>query len=79
MNRVFVSYAAPDQATARIVVEALHSHGLETWSDRDLTVGSKWATEIMAALESSDAVLVLVTPASLASNWVSQEWSTGLA
>jgi hypothetical protein len=79
MKRVFISYARQDAALARAVEDALRARGVETWSDRELTVGSRWALEIQDALNEASAVLVLVTPASLQSNWVSQEWSAAIA
>ena len=47
-------------------------------SDRNLTVGSRWAPEIQKALDEALAVVVLVTPASLQSRWVSHEWSAAM-
>lgn len=79
MEQVFLSYAAQDAPTALVVEEALHRHGLRTWSARDLAVGSNWSREIMNALDEAAAVVVLVTPASLQSNWVSHEWSAAIA
>lgn len=78
MKRVFISYAREDSALAHTVAEALKRHGVETWSDRDLTVGSRWKDEITNALDDAVAAVVLVTPASLASAWVLHEWSAAI-
>jgi hypothetical protein len=43
-----------------------------------LSPGSDWAKEIRAALERAAVVLVIVTPSSLESRWVTEEWSTAL-
>jgi TIR domain len=79
VDQVFISYSAEDEATARLVEQALRRRGLETWSARHLTVGSDWSKDIAAALNSAAAVIVLVTPESLKSNWVSHEWASAIA
>lgn len=78
MTSVFISYARQDGALAEQVEDALKRAGVETWSDRDLTVGSPWSRDIMTALEEAAAVVVLVTPASLESDWVQHEWSAAI-
>lgn len=73
---VFLSYAAQDASEARNLERALALAGIDVWSDTKLRVGERWREVIAAALESADVILVLITPASLASEWVALEWQT---
>jgi hypothetical protein len=77
--QVFISYAARDEPLARRVEDALERRGIPTWSAYRLAVGADWTADIRTALEKAAVVIVLVTPDSLASQWVTYEWSTALA
>jgi TIR domain/Putative peptidoglycan binding domain len=71
--RLFWSYAHEDDQMRR----ELHTHLaplrneqlLVDWSDRDITPGTDWDTEISARLSSSNIVLVLVSADFLASSY----------
>ncbi len=76
---VFLSYSADDRATAASLVDALKANGARVWWDQELQLGEQWATEIKRALKEADVVLVLVTPSSVESHWVTYEWSSALA
>lgn len=43
------------------------------WSDRRLGLGGSWLASISAAIDGARAVVVLATPAALASQWVMRE------
>lgn len=62
--KVFLSYAHTDVALAERVSKALVDNGLEV-SDprRDHLPGDNWAGEVARALEESEAMVVLLTPA----------------
>ena len=62
--KVFLSYAHADAALAERVRKAFADNGLEV-SDphRDHLPGDNWAGEIASALEESEAMVVLLTPA----------------
>lgn len=76
--QVFLSYAAPDRALARKLVGNLTRHGTEVWYDQHLRPGDNWVEEITRNLEEASAVLVLITPDSLRSEWVGREWQSAL-
>lgn len=76
---MFLSYAAPDREIATSLAQDLRRNGIDVWWDAALTVGSSWADEIKSKLLYADVILVLVTPASVESHWVTYEWSTALA
>lgn len=79
LARVFLSYAREDQALARQLADDLRNAGLEVWSDLDIRAGDNWVARISAELNFADIIVVLVTPISVSSNWVSAEWMTALA
>jgi tetratricopeptide (TPR) repeat protein len=75
---VFISYAREDLELARELRERLIALG---WSvfladlDLNLEVGStQWSERIDQVLDSTGVLLLLVTPHSLESSWVSYEW-----
>lgn len=76
---IFLSYAHEDEARARFLSSLLEDHGAVTWSATSLPVGSSVARAIGEAVRTSDAVLVLSTPASRRSAAVGQELAAALA
>ena len=66
--KVFLSYAHADAALAARVCKALAASGLEV-SDpgRDHLPGENWAGEVARALDESEAMVVLLTPAATSS------------
>jgi hypothetical protein len=72
--RAFVSYAESDRNWARELRAHLARVGIEAWIDADeLLPGDNWLKRIGSALESSDALLVLVSPASVQSESLRRE------
>ena len=66
--KVFLSYAHDDEALAERFRKALTDSGLEVFDpDRDHLPGENWAGEIARALEESEAMVVLLTPAATSS------------
>ena len=69
--RVFLSYAHADAAFAERFRKALAESGLEVSDpDRDHLPGENWAGEVARALEESEAMVVLLTPAATSSPYV---------
>jgi len=65
---VFLSYAQQDLEWARELRSHLLEAGLEAWIDDDeILPGDNWRKRMGSALESSDALLVLISPASVRS------------
>ncbi|MFD8543455.1 TIR domain-containing protein [Streptomyces sp. NPDC059649] len=75
---VFLSYAAQDATEARRLEQELALTGIDVWSDRKLKAGDQWTQVITEALESAEVILVLISPSSLASEWVTREWQVAL-
>jgi len=79
MAIVFLSYSRADQMTARRLVEDLRKMNINVWSDMDIRIGKNWANEIGRSLDEATAILVLISPNSLDSEWVRTEWSAALS
>lgn len=79
-RQVFVSYARADESVARQVAEALQAAGLGVWIDAwELASGDSIAQRVQQAVESSDILLVLLSPRSVASRWVQSELNAALS
>ena len=72
--KVFLSYAEPDDKSARALRAELEKGGFEVWDPAArLTPGDNWALELGKALKDAEAMVVLLSPAALASNSVKRE------
>lgn len=61
--RIFVSYAAPDREFAVALREHLAAKNRYVWvDDRTLLLGDNWPLEIGKALQSCDAMVVILSP-----------------
>jgi hypothetical protein len=78
---VFICYAHADNRDENVklrwldrLLEFLHplvrQHHLTTWSDRDVKIGERWHRRIQFQLEVSRAILLLISPAFLASEYI---------
>ena len=77
MARVFLSYARDDVETARRLAGVLAEAGQTVWWDRHLHGGANFSSEIDRELKNAQVVLVLWSPASIASAWVQDEAAEG--
>ena len=78
MKHVFLSYARKDaEPVARALKDALESADLRVWWDRASmeSRGQGFLQEIRSAIESSERVLAVISPAALDSEYVRSEWS----
>jgi hypothetical protein len=75
--RIFISYARADgQETARQIVELCREHQLEPWLDQiGLEGGDDWWRQAAGALDHAEHLVLILTPAALASQNVEKEWS----
>lgn len=75
--RIFVSYSHQDKPTVDAIVDRLKLAGHEIWIDHlRLRPGDNISRKIEEGIETSDAVLVVVSANSLSSKWVQQEFSS---
>lgn len=73
MSDVFISYSRNDREVAQPLAQALTAHGLSTWWDREILIGSNFAGEILAQLTAARVVCVLWSTSSLTSEFVYDE------
>lgn len=77
MPRIFLSYAREDVETARKLAGALVDAGQAVWWDRHVHGGANFSNEIDRELKNAQVVVVLWSPASIASAWVQDEAAEG--
>jgi formylglycine-generating enzyme required for sulfatase activity len=77
---VFLSYSSVDQHWARRLKKALERRGLTVWLDQDeIPPGALFVEALEQGLRESKAVALIVSPESLASGWVKEEYSRAVA
>ena len=75
MTRIFISYRRDDEVFARRLATSLSDAGADVWIDvDDIPAGMKWSTAIQQGLKLCDVLIVLITPESMASGNVEDEW-----
>jgi TIR domain-containing protein len=73
---IFLSYSRHDQNTAAALQKALEQRKLPVWRDtRNIAAGLSWAQEIEKGIRASRAAVVLITPDSTNSAWVTYEYA----
>lgn len=73
--QVFISYKSGEKNYAEEVAQQLENNGFEAWYAKFLRAGDEWKEVIDSAIKDSFAVIVIVTPESMASRYVTYEWS----
>jgi hypothetical protein len=72
---VFVSYSHEDQQYVQDLVRHLAAAGLPIWYDNAIATGQSFSLDIEKAIDGCFAFAVVLTPNSIASQWVRQELS----
>jgi hypothetical protein len=76
---VFISYSSEDAATAQTLAAHLIKRRTHVWIDRwEIRVGDSLLDKIQGALSGASAVLILLSRASVASEWCRRELNAGL-
>lgn len=73
----FLSYAHADRDFVRRLAGDLRRRQIRVWFDERLQGGEAWRNQLRAAIAAADVVLLVLSPASIASEYV--RWETGLA
>jgi formylglycine-generating enzyme required for sulfatase activity len=75
--KVFISYSRKDMAFVEQLAKDLISAGLDVWWDLSgIRGGEDWEGMISTALESSEHIVVVLSPDSANSRWVRREYLT---
>ena len=79
MAQVFISYSTKNAVFADLALMKLGTLGITVWLDSgDLKGGEEWRKSIDKGIAGSDAMIVLLTPESCASSYVTYEWGYAL-
>ncbi len=74
MADIFISYSRQDSEQANLLTELLTSAGLSVWIDRSsIEAASSWSGEIVDAIDACKALIVMLSPNSVASKNVVRE------
>jgi hypothetical protein len=72
--KIFVSYSQADEKWAQLLRSRLSQEGFEVWDpESDLAPGDNWRLKSGKALQSADAMIVLLSPEAAKSDWVQSE------
>lgn len=75
MTQVFISYSRSDMEFVQRLAADLQRAGLDVWWDiSDIQGSDVWERKIQEGLNSSQYIIVVLTPASLESRWVRREY-----
>jgi serine/threonine protein kinase len=74
-GQIFISYARKDSDYVYTLARELRRIGLSIWIDQDISTGANWDKSIEEALKTCDKMLLIVSPASMLSENVQDEWS----
>lgn len=75
-KKIFVSYKREDREFTLKLAKALTEKGIHVWIDlQQITAGERWDAEVQKALEQSEILIVILSPASVASQNVMDEVS----
>ena len=73
--RIFISYSRADEKFARKLATSLSDAGADIWIDmEDIPPGMNWSSAIQQGLDVCDVMLLIITPTSMSSKNVGNEW-----
>jgi HEAT repeat protein len=76
MRHVFLSYSHKDNDFAQLLRIELQNSGIPSWlATDDIKPGEDWKTEIDDAINNSFALIVIISPESDRSKYVTYEWA----
>ncbi len=74
MKNVFVSYSRKDVPWVKRLYEHLRpltaTGDFELWTDADIALGENWRTAVQRSIESASAVVLIISPDYLASDFI---------
>ncbi len=75
MKKIFISHSSQNAILAGRLATDLARLGADIWIDlKDIPAGVKWSTAIQEGLDACDVLILIATPASIASKNVEDEW-----
>ncbi|MGA7193841.1 MAG: toll/interleukin-1 receptor domain-containing protein, partial [Anaerolineales bacterium] len=73
MGHIFISYSHKDKEYVHKLQAALQDEGFDIWVDDRIDYGTIWPKVIQDQLDSSDALILIMTSNSFESFWVQNE------
>lgn len=70
---MFLSHAQSDRHLVETLAKDLAAAGFAVWSDQEIVPGSNWARQVAEALDESEAMVVIVSPAAAKTESVRRE------
>ena len=75
MSYVFISYSRKDKEFAIRLAADLEGKGTKVWIDQSgIQAGDQWRKSIQQALDGCKALVLIISPDSMASEYVEKEW-----
>lgn len=75
-SKVFISYSRADGKVTKALARDLQAAGVQVWMDQeDISIGERWSTAIQNALEEAYAMVLVLSPDSMASPNVEDEFT----
>lgn len=75
MARIFISYSRKDEVFARRLATSLSQLGADVWLDvEDIPAGMKWSSAIQHGLDAAQLMIIILSPDSMGSQNVEDEW-----
>ena len=74
-EQIFISYSKKDSEFSYKLADDLESAGFKVWIDRSIGGGEDWRKSIERNLRASGEVIIVVSPNSMTSEWVTHEGS----
>ena len=74
-TKIYISYSRYDEEIAQRIAHDLTQSKFSVWIDtKSISAGDQWMSAIQQGLESSEAMVLLVSPESMSSQTVENEW-----
>lgn len=75
MGHFFISYKREDEDFVDLLDDKINEAGYTVWRDKRIKPGEEWKKSIDNAIENCIALILIITPHALKSQYVTYEWS----
>lgn len=78
-KKIFISYSRSDTEYVSTLVQAFRKQGFDVWFDKNIITGSDWDDTIEEEIKSADALVIILSKASVKSDNVKDEMSFAMS
>lgn len=78
-KKIFISYSKKDTEYVSSLVKALRQQGFDVWFDKNIMTGNDWDDTIEEEIKNADALVLILSKTSVASDNVKDEMSYALS